>query len=175
MHECCLVVSLQSPFIAYFLKKNYSLRQNILKILRVWERSLTSVPIGIYLDLILVGTWLGTGNVKQLWRFAGKGSSDAALDTTVQRPVSSQEVNCCWRNDRMMRLCVRSGRDPASGRLKENQAELTGPCLRLVMDHRTRPVVILEELDLSGIDRMLGGSVRSLPPERPINRYRAGF
>ena len=69
----------------------------------------------------------------------------------------------------MLRLCVRSGRDPASGRLKENQAKLTGPCLRPVMDHRTRPVVIPEELDLSGIDRTLGGSVRSLPPERPVN------
>ena len=73
----------------------------------------------------------------------------------------------------MLRLCVRSGRDPASGRLKKKQAELTGPCLRPVMDHRTRPVVIPEELDLSGIDRTLGGSVRSLPPERPVSRYRA--
>jgi len=41
------------------------------------------------------------------------------------------------------------------------------------MDHRTRPVMILEELDLSGIDRTLGGSVRLLPPERPVNRIRA--
>ena len=29
MHECCFVVYLEPPFIAYFLKKNYSLRQNI--------------------------------------------------------------------------------------------------------------------------------------------------
>ena len=69
----------------------------------------------------------------------------------------------------MLRLCVRSGRDPASGRSKEEQAVLTGPCLRPVMDHRTRPVPIPEELDLSGIDRTLGGSVRSLPPERPVS------
>ena len=69
----------------------------------------------------------------------------------------------------MLHLCVWSGRDPASGRLKENQAELTEPCLRLVMDHRTRPVSIPEELHLSGIDRTLGGSVRSLPPERPVS------
>ena len=41
------------------------------------------------------------------------------------------------------------------------------------MDHRTHPVVILEELDLSGIDRMLGGSVRSLPPEHPVSGSRA--
>ena len=72
----------------------------------------------------------------------------------------------------MLRLCVRSGRDPASGRLKENQAELTGPYLRPIMDHRTRPVIILEELDLSGIDQTLGGSIRSLPPERPVSRSR---
>ena len=58
------------PLIAYFLKKNYSLWQNILKNMRVWERSLTSVPIGVYLALIWVGTWLGTGSRKGLWRFA---------------------------------------------------------------------------------------------------------
>ena len=74
-----------------------------------------------------------------------------------------------------MRLCARSGRDPASGRLKKEQAVLTGPCLRLVMDHQTRPVAIPEELDLSGIDRTLGGSVRSLPPERPVSRSRAAL
>ena len=47
--------------------------------------------------------------------------------------------------------------------------------MRLVIDHRTRPVVILEELDLSRIDRTLGGSVRSLPPEHPISRSRAAL
>ena len=41
------------------------------------------------------------------------------------------------------------------------------------MDHRTCPVVIPEELDLSRIDRTLGGSIRSLPPERPVNGERA--
>ena len=41
------------------------------------------------------------------------------------------------------------------------------------MDYRTRPVSILKELDLSGIDRTLGGSIRSLPPERPVNGERA--
>ena len=69
-----------------------------------------------------------------------------------------------------MRLCVQSGRDPAFGRLKEEQAVLTGPCLRPIMDHWTHPVLIPEELDLSRIDQTLGGSVRSLPPERPISR-----
>ena len=73
----------------------------------------------------------------------------------------------------MLRLCVWSGRDPASSRLKKEQAVLTGPCLRPVMDHRTHPVPIPEELDLSGIDRMLGGSIRSLPPERLVTGSRA--
>ena len=45
--------------------------------------------------------------------------------------------------------------------------------MRPVMDHRTRPVPIPEELDLSGIDRTLGGSVRSLPPEHPVSGSRA--
>ena len=37
------------------------------------------------------------------------------------------------------------------------------------------PVAIPEDLDLSGINQTLGGSVRSLPPERPVNRNRADF
>ena len=40
------------------------------------------------------------------------------------------------------------------------------------MDHRMRPVPIPEDFDLSGIDRTLGGSVRSLPPERPVSGSR---
>ena len=40
------------------------------------------------------------------------------------------------------------------------------------MDHQTRPVAIPEELDLSGIDWTLGGSIRSLPPEHPVNGER---
>ena len=35
--------------------------------------------------------------------------------------------------------------------------------------------MILEELDLSGINRTLGGSVRSLPPERPVSGSRAAL
>ena len=64
-------------------------------------------------------------------------------------------------------------KDSASGRSKCAQVVLTGPCLRPVMDHRTRPVPIPEDLDLSGVDRTLGGSVRSLPPERPVSGSRA--
>ena len=69
-----------------------------------------------------------------------------------------------------MRL-VRKG--SASGRSEEDQVVLTGPCLRPVMVHRTRPVPIPEELDLSRIDRTLGGSVQLLPPERPVSGSRA--
>ena len=50
---------------------------------------------------------------------------------------------------------------------------MIGLWLRLVSGDRTRPVAIPGDLDLSGIDRTLGGSVRSLPPERPVSRYRA--
>ena len=96
------------PLVAYFLKKNYSLRQNTLKNMRVWERSLTSVPIGVYLDLIQVGTWLGIGSVKKLWRFTGKEWLDAAPDSDVQCPVSSQEVNLLRRSDRTLRFSVQS-------------------------------------------------------------------
>ena len=100
LHCICMIVVCRFSSIAllfaYFLKKNYSLRQNTLKILRVWERSLTSVPIGVYLDLIEVGTWLGTGSTKELWRIAEKEWPDAAPDSDVQRPVSSQEMNHCY-------------------------------------------------------------------------------
>ena len=77
------------PIVAYFLKKKYSLRQNILKKLRVWERSLTSVPIDVYLDLIEVSTWLGTGSTKDFEDSLEKEWPDAAPDSEVQRPVSS--------------------------------------------------------------------------------------
>ena len=60
----------------------------------------------------------------------------------------------------------------ASGQSKVDQVALTGPCLRPVMDHRTRPVSIPEDLDLSRIDQTLGGSIQSLPPERPVSGSR---
>ena len=166
-------LSSNCPLIAYFLKKNYSLRQNILKNLRVWERSLISVPIGVYLDLIHVGTWLGTGSAKGHWRFAGKEWPDAASDSDVQRPVSSQEVNLLRRSDQTLLFYVWSEDVSASGRVKKTKAKLTGLWLHPVGVHWTRPVALPEELDLSGIDRTLGGSVRSLPPERPVSGSRA--
>jgi hypothetical protein len=77
------------------------------------------------------------------------------------------------RSDWTLSFNVRSEDVSAFGRVKKMKAKLTGLCLRPVGVHRTRLVVIPEELDLSGIDRTLGGSIRSLPPERPVNRFRA--
>ena len=56
---------------------------------------------------------------------------------------------------------------------KKTEAVLTELWLRPVGVHRMHPVVILEDLVLSRIDRTLGGSVRSLPPERPVSGSRA--
>ena len=72
-----------------------------------------------------------------------------------------------------MSFSVRSEDVSASGRVKKTKAKLTGLSLRPVGVHRTRLVVIPEELDLSRIDQTLGGSVRSLPPERPVSGSRA--
>ena len=69
---------------------------------------------------------------------------------------------------------VWSDGDPASGRSKTMKTACTGLWLHPVGVHRTRPVAILGVLDLTGIDRPLGGSVRSLPLERPVSRKRAG-
>ena len=77
------------------------------------------------------------------------------------------------RSDRTLPFCVRSEDVSASGRLEKSQAELTGLWLCPVGVHQMRPVVIPEELDLSRINWTLGGSVRSLSPERPINRNHA--
>ena len=62
-----------------------------------------------------------------------------------------------------------------SDQAKAIKAVRTGLWLHPVGVHRTRLVAIPGVLDLSGIDQTLGGSVRSLPPERPVNRKRAGL
>ena len=110
-----------APFIAYFLKKNYSLRQNTLKNLRVWEKSLTSVLIGVYLDLIWIGTWLGTGSTKNFEDFLKKEWPDVASDSEVQHPVSSQEVNLLRKSDRTLPFSVWSEGASASGRSWRHQ------------------------------------------------------
>ena len=71
--------------------------------------------------------------------------------------------------------CVRSEGDPTSGQAKKTKIGSTGLWLRPVSWDRTHLVVTPGDLDLSGVDQTLGGSVRSLPPERPVNRSRAGF
>ena len=163
-------------FIAYFLKKKYSLWQNILKNLRVWERSLTSVLIVVYLGLIEVGTWLGTGSAKEHWRFAEKG--DRTLHRTLDSSVRS--VHRRWieaqRSDRTLKQCsscVRSDGGPTSSQAKKVYTGSTELWLCPVKGNRTLPVVTWGDLDLSVVDRTLGGSVRSLPPERPVSRNHA--
>ena len=72
----------------------------------------------------------------------------------------------------MLKQCspyVRLEGDPASGQAKKTKTGSTGLWLRPVSCDRTRSVVTLGDLDLSGVDRTLGGSVRSLPPERPVS------
>ena len=77
----------------------------------------------------------------------------------------------------MLKQCsssVQSEGDPASGQKKMMSTGSTRLWLRPVGVHRTHPVAIPGVLDLTGIDRTLGGSVRSLPPEHPVSRNRAG-
>ena len=74
------------------------------------------------------------------------------------------------RSDRTLAFSIRSEGFQRPVVWKKTKAVLTGLWLRPVGVHRTRSVAIPEELDLSGIDRTLGGSVRSLPPERPVSR-----
>ena len=82
------------------------------------------------------------------------------------------------RSDQTLKQCspsVRSKGDPASGQAKMTKTGSIGLWLRPVSWDRTRSVVIPGVLVLSGIDRTLGGSVRSLPPERPVNRFCAAY
>ena len=78
-------------------------------------------------------------------------------------------------SDRTLLFSVRSDGGSASDQTKAIKAVRTELWLRPIGVHRTRPVAIPGVLDLSEIDRTLGDSVRSLPPERSISRNRAGF
>ena len=78
-------------------------------------------------------------------------------------------------SDRTLLFRVRLDGVPTSGRAKTMETSWTGLWLRPVSGDRTRPVAILGVLDLSGIDRTLGGSVRSLPLECPVSRKHAGI
>ena len=109
---------------------------------------------------------MGTGSTKDFDDLLEKESPDTAPDFDVQRPVSSQEVNLLRWSDRTLLFSVRSDGGSASDQAKEIKAVRTRLWLH--------PVVAPEVLDLSGVDRTLGGSVRSLPPERPVSRKHAG-
>ena len=78
-------------------------------------------------------------------------------------------------SDRTLLFSVRSDGVPASGQAKTMRIGSTRLCLCPVSWDRTRLVVALGDLDLSGVDRTLGGSVRSLPPERLVSRNHEGF
>ena len=76
----------------------------------------------------------------------------------------------------MLKPCspyVRSEGDPMSGQAKKTKTGSTGLWLCPVSGDRTRLVATRLVLDLSGVDCTLGGSIRLLPPERPVSRYRA--
>ena len=78
----CGYMVLLAPFVAYLLKNNYSQRQIILKNLRVWERSLISVPIGVYFGLIEVETRLEKAACRNEGRLQLK--SDRTLHRSIQ-------------------------------------------------------------------------------------------
>ena len=174
-----VVLSFRSicPLIAYFLKKNYSLRQNILKnhegLREVTHISPNWYLFGSYWSWDLIGNRQHEG----LWRFARKRVTGCC--TGLWSPASGQFTGgelLLRRSDRTLKECspsVLSIGDPASGQAKKTKSGSIGLCLRPVSWDGMRPITILGVLDLSGIDRTLGGSVRSLPPERPVNRKRA--
>jgi hypothetical protein len=63
-----------------FLKINTSLRQNILKNLRLERGHSYQVPFGVYWVLIWLGTWLGESVAKKVDRNDVFRASDGAID-----------------------------------------------------------------------------------------------
>jgi len=78
-------------------------------------------------------------------------------------------------SDRTLLFSVQSDGVPMSGRAKMMETGSTRLWLCPVSCDRTRPVIAPGDLDLSGVDRTLGGSVRLSPPERSVSRNRVGF
>ena len=78
-------------------------------------------------------------------------------------------------SDQTLLFSVRSDGVPMFGQAKTMEIGWTELWLCSVSCDRTHPVMAPGDLDLSGVNWTLGGSIRSLPPERPINRNRAGF
>ena len=128
----CVATCCSSPFLLHiFLKYNYSLRKNTLKILRAWERPLTSVPIGVYLRLFEVGTWLGKGSAKELWRFAEKWWPDFAPDSASSiRSVHRRWTDAAqeWPDAEQCFSSVRSEDGPTSGQTEKKLSGSIGLC-----------------------------------------------
>ena len=79
----CGHMMLLAPFVAYFLKNNYIN-------LRVWERSLISVSIGVYLGLIEVWDLIGRKHREErrsIYSWSGTWHRD--WTHLLQRPVST--------------------------------------------------------------------------------------
>ena len=144
------------PFIAYFLKKNYSLRQNIFEkhesLREVTHISPNWCLFGSYWSWDLIGNMQHEG----LWRFAGKGVTGRC--TGLWCPASNQFTGgelLLRRSDRMLKQCspsIRSEGVPAFGRAKTKETSWTRLWLRSVSGDQTRLTVTLEDLDLSGVD-----------------------
>ena len=75
-------------------------------------------------------------------------------------------------SDRTLLFSFRSDGVPTSDRAKTMKTGSIGLWVHSVNGDRTRPVTTPEDLDLSGVDRTLGGSVWSLPPVRLVSRNR---
>ena len=173
MHDCCLSFIFNCPLIDYFLKKNYSLRQNIFEkhegLREVTHISPNWCLFRSYWSWDLIGNRQHEG----LWRFAGKRVTGRC--TELWSPVFGQFIGgelLLRRSDQMLKQCfpsVRSDGDPVFGRSKMKVTTCFGLWLSPVKAHRTCPVAISRVLDLSRIDRTLGGSVRSLSLERSVS------
>ena len=166
---------LLASLVAYFSKKNYSQRQNILKIWG-YERGLSYLSqlvfIWVLLKLELDWEQAARRNIEYSFK-----NSDRTLHRTLDSSVRS--VHQRWiearRSDQMLKQrssCVWCEGIPASGQSKKTFSGPTRLWLRSVKGNRTCSVMTCEDLDLSIVNQTLGGSVRSLPPEHPVSRSR---
>jgi hypothetical protein len=80
-------------FIAYFSKNDTSLRQNILKNLRVWERSLISGSIWCLFGVYLAWNLVGRKHHEKVDRKHFFRASDAATDTSFWRQTHLSHAN----------------------------------------------------------------------------------
>ena len=167
---------LLASFIAYFSKMNYSQRQIILKIFRVWERSPISVPIGGYFGLIEVGTWLGESIAKKGEKTAVEDGPDVGTELTHGsiRSVHQEEMQVLKETRRWTMFHQR----PVTSWIhvwlgQVGTQEWPDSGLHLVWSNWMRPVMFWGSLDLSVLDRTTGGNVRSFSPVHPIATVKA--